>query len=41
MRGSVKTDSPLYRSKEGQIIIYGKNGLGEGIPTAFWIHKKK
>lgn len=30
----------LYLTKEGQIVIYGKHGLGEGLPTHYWINKK-
>ena len=30
----------LYLSKEGQVIIFGGKGIGEGIPTSYWIHKK-
>lgn len=35
------TGARLYcLTKEGQIVIYGKHGLGEGLPTHYWINKK-
>jgi len=30
----------LYLTKEGQVVIYGRHGKGEGIPTSYWIPKK-
>ena len=30
----------IYKAKDGQLIIYGKNGVGEGIPTRFNINFK-